>query len=83
MLYEVITLKIKVGPGVLIPRPETEYLVHSILQEIPKYEPLHIADLCTGSGCMAIALAKHLPKAKVWGTDLSVTALQIAAENAP
>ena len=56
-------LEYEVGPGVLIPRPETELLVESVLDRFPKDTPLRIADVGTGSGAIAIALAAHLPQA--------------------
>jgi release factor glutamine methyltransferase len=74
-------LTIRVGPGVLIPRPETELLVETALRELNQ-EPVRILDLCTGSGCIALALAKHLPSAIVYGVEKSVTALNYAAANA-
>ncbi len=86
-------LKINVGRGVLIPRPETELLVEEaikLLKETPPHPPLSkggqrgvkILDLCTGSGCIAIALAKRLPEAHVYGIDKSDTAIQYAIQNA-
>ena len=86
-------LKINVGSGVLIPRPETELLVEEaikLLKETPPLPPLSkggqrgvkILDLCTGSGCIAIALAKRLPEAHVYGIDKSDTAIQYAIQNA-
>lgn len=73
--------KIKVDPNVLIPRPETEELVDWILKTVDHEIPIRILDIGTGSGCIAIALAKHLPKAKVYGLDISEEALLIAKEN--
>ena len=75
-------LIIKVSPVVLIPRPETEELVQKICAAIPKDKPLRIWDIGTGSGCIAIALAKHFENAEVAAFDVSETALQIAKENA-
>ncbi|NWF52674.1 MAG: peptide chain release factor N(5)-glutamine methyltransferase [Nitrospirae bacterium] len=77
-------LKIEVGKGVLIPRPETELLVEEAIKAV-KREALNIVrilDLCTGSGCLALALAKEFPSSKVYGTDLSKVAIQYAKENA-
>ena len=69
----------------LIPRPSTELLCETILQslraEARTDEPLRIADVCTGSGCIAIALATHLPNATVIATDLSHAALGLAEAN--
>lgn len=75
-------LLIKVSPSVLIPRPETEELVQKICAAIPKDKPLRIWDIGTGSGCIAIALAKHFAEAEVFAFDVSEEALQIAKENA-
>ncbi|MCX8030689.1 MAG: peptide chain release factor N(5)-glutamine methyltransferase [Thermodesulfovibrionales bacterium] len=83
-------LKIKVGSGVLIPRQETELLVEEAIKELtiiknnldPVGKSLSIIDLCTGSGCIALALAKHFPTAQVYGVDFSHKALQYATSNA-
>ena len=75
-------LLIKVSPSVLIPRPETEELVQQICASIPQEKPLCIWDIGTGSGCIAIALAKHFENAEVIAFDVSEEALQIAQENA-
>jgi release factor glutamine methyltransferase len=78
-------LSFQVTPAVLIPRPETELLVESVLSEIkalPKDRPLRIADIGTGSGAIAIAVAHHLPQAHVTALDLSPEALAIARRNA-
>ncbi|MEW6571232.1 MAG: peptide chain release factor N(5)-glutamine methyltransferase [Nitrospirota bacterium] len=79
-------LKIMVGPGVLIPRPETELLVEEAIQIISKSEiqnsNFEFLDLCTGSGCVALALARKFPDARVYGTDISDRAIAYAARNA-
>jgi release factor glutamine methyltransferase len=75
-------LKLKVSPAVLIPRPETEELLDLILQKERKQQPLRILDIGTGSGAIAIALAKNLPSAEVWAIDVSQAALQVARQNA-
>ena len=75
-------LLIKVSPAVLIPRPETEELVLKIGTGLPKERPIRIWDIGTGSGCIAIALAKHFENAEVIAYDISEDALQIAKENA-
>lgn len=75
----------QVNPNVLIPRPETEELVDWILSEnlkAPKPESLKILDIGTGSGCIAISLAKNLPHAQVSAIDVSPEALAIANQNA-
>jgi len=82
---EFFGLKFKVDPNTLIPRPETEELVSWILADIEKEKTisqLHILDIGTGSGCIAISLAKNLPKSTVFALDVSSEALQIASENA-
>ncbi|MBW3519368.1 peptide chain release factor N(5)-glutamine methyltransferase [Flavobacterium sp. NKUCC04_CG] len=71
-----------VEEGVLIPRPETEELVEWILQTVPKDKEIRILDIGTGSGCIAITLAKKLPLARVFAMDVSDKALVIAAKNA-
>jgi release factor glutamine methyltransferase len=68
---------------VLIPRPETEELVGTILQSVKSHGAhLKILDIGTGSGCIAITLKKNLPGASVTGIDISENAIQIAEENA-
>lgn len=74
-------LKLKVGPGVLIPRPETQQLVDIIVDENKKSD-LKVLDLCTGSGAIAISLARNLPFSTVEALDFSSSALEYAAENA-
>ena len=74
-------LLIKLSPAVLIPRPETEEMVQKICASLPKEKSLRIWDIGTGSGCIAIALAKHFVNAEVIGFDVSEAALQIAKEN--
>lgn len=71
-----------VSPAVLIPRPETELLVERILRWAEGREHLVIADVGTGSGCIAITLARHLPAAEVFAVDLSGSALAVAERNA-
>ncbi len=72
-------LRLHVEPGVLIPRPETEEIVERINQTCT---PGTILDLCTGSGCIALALAAHFRNAEVFGVDISAQALAIAETNA-
>lgn len=79
-------LLFKVNKYTLIPRPETEELVEYIISEqkliTHNSQPITILDIGTGSGCIAISLAKNLPKAKVSGLDISKGALKIAQQNA-
>ena len=74
-------LRIDVSPEVLIPRPETEEIVTRLLQT-PDFAPATVLDLCTGSGCIAIALKHHFPTAEVTAIDLSPAALAVAQKNA-
>ncbi len=80
---EFLGMKIHVGKGVLIPRPETELLAEEAVKTIGGVtQPLRILDLCTGSGCVALVLAKEFPDADVYGIDVSKTALRYAKKNA-
>jgi len=83
-----------VTPAVLIPRPETEHLIETVLDcvgraplrqtqgKLSPASPLHIADVGTGSGCIALTLAKELPQAELYATDISAAALEVARANA-
>ena len=71
-----------VNLSTLIPRPETEELVEFVLQNTSPLLPYRILDIGTGSGCIAVALAKYLPKAHITGWDISEKALETAAKNA-
>src|SRR6266481_1213685 len=87
-------LEFEVTPDVLIPRPETEHLIEVALDRFAVRERragrkqtltgqgLQIADIGTGSGCIAIALAKELPSATIYATDISSAALTVAQRNA-
>ena len=75
-------LRLKVGPGVLIPRKETSQLVDIIEKDFEGREELRVIDLCSGSGAIALALARALPYARVTAVELSEKALGIARENA-
>jgi len=84
-------LEFEVGPGVLIPRPETEHVVEVALARLgppdaddprPRGTGLRIADVGTGCGCLAIALARELPGAQIVATDISAAALAYARRNA-
>ncbi|WP_340155022.1 peptide chain release factor N(5)-glutamine methyltransferase [uncultured Winogradskyella sp.] len=78
-------LPFKVNEHVLIPRPETEELVDLIIRSVTARavgKSIKILDIGTGSGCIAISLAKNLPKAKVYALDVSSEALTMAKENA-
>ena len=81
-----------VTPAVLIPRPETEHVIETVLQLLglgqarlgraPSPAALRLIDVGTGSGCIALALAKELPQAEIHATDISSAALEIASANA-
>jgi len=75
------TFELKVTPATLIPRPETELLVELALERIPQNEPLRVADLGTGTGAIALAVASERPLVEVVATDQSAHALEIAREN--
>jgi release factor glutamine methyltransferase len=75
-------LPFKVDRRALIPRPETEELVSWILALKSNSEVRAVLDICTGSGCIAVTLAKNLPDAKVFALDISLDALSLAQENA-
>lgn len=76
------SLTLTVNPSVLIPRPETEFLVEQALERIPEGEPRLVADLGTGSGAIAIAMAVERPQARAVATDASAEALAVARANA-
>jgi len=76
------TLQLEVSPATLIPRPETELLVEQALARLPADRPCTIADLGTGSGAIALALASERPLVQVLATDFSGEALAVAKRNA-
>src|SRR5437667_4947936 len=74
-----------VSPAVLIPRPETEHVIERVLECVgraPSPAKVRIVDVGTGSGCIALALAKELPQAEIHATEISPAALEIARANA-
>ena len=78
------SLEFLVSPAVLIPRPETEFLLEyclTTLQQNTSKQPLRILDLCTGSGVIAVVLAKEYPQSRVIASDFSQEALGIARKN--
>ena len=79
---EFFKLDFEVTPEVLIPRPESEALVEAALELLPKDQPSRIADIGTGSGCLAISILHDLPNARGIATDISAAALKVARRNA-
>lgn len=75
-------LAMRVTPDVLIPRPETEHLVEATVARVPRDRAVEIADVGTGSGAIAVALAHALPLARVTALDNSSKALEVARQNA-
>ncbi len=80
--WEFYGMRLFVGKGVLIPRPDTEILADTVLNWSKGKSGLKILDLCTGSGCIALALKRHLPDAAVTAVDISEKALAYARKNA-
>ena len=74
-------LDIEVTPAVLVPRPETELLVETALEHFERTAPLRILDVCTGSGCVAVALGTEFPESTLVVTDISRDALAVATRN--
>ena len=81
---EFCDLKFKVNENVLIPRPETSEMIYKIVerQKTKDKRQLSILDIGTGSGCIAISIAKQIPTSKVYALDISEKALEVAKENA-
>lgn len=79
---EFCSLEFRVTPDVLIPRPETELLVERAIEEARGKRSCRVLDLATGSGCVAVAIARSCPDAVVTATDISPAALALARENA-
>ena len=75
-------LEFEVGPGVLIPRPETEHVIEVALARLGarRTDSLRIADVGTGSGCIAVALARELPHAEIVATDISARGPRLCAK---
>jgi release factor glutamine methyltransferase len=79
---EFFELQFKVDDRVLIPRPETEHLVETVIDLVKGIDEPRILDVGTGCGAIALALAHTLPSAKVWASDVSADAVEVARENA-
>lgn len=78
-------LTLQLAPPTLIPRHETEEWILNLAQRLKDalpHESLNILDMCTGSGCIALTLARHLPNAHVWAVDIAPSALELAKKNA-
>ncbi len=71
-----------VTPAVLIPRPETEHVIETVMELAKEFPARTIVDVGTGSGCIALALAQELPQAQVLATDISTESLEVAKANA-
>lgn len=76
------SLPLKITPAVLIPRPDTECLVEAALSKIPPQADWRIADLGTGSGAIALAIASERPKCEIHATDISRASIEVARDNA-
>jgi len=76
------SLPLSVTADTLIPRPETEILVEQALAVLPPNEPLRVADLGTGSGAIALAIARERPQCRILATDISAAAIAVAQGNA-
>lgn len=83
---EFMSLDFKVTPAVLVPRPETELLVETAIQKLKgrrgAAQCLRVVDVGTGSGAIAVTIAKNVLEAEVWAIDISAAALEVAKENA-
>lgn len=75
-------LEIHVRPGIFVPRPSSQFLVREALGKEPHSPPATVVDVCTGSGAVALGISKLLGGANVWGVDISMTAVRMAAANA-
>lgn len=79
---EFMGLTFKVTPAVLVPQPDTETLVEAAIERLRGKKSPRVADICTGSGAIALALAHYLPESSIAATEISPEALSIAKENA-
>lgn len=79
---EFMSLEFEVTPDVLIPRPDTEILVETVMEALKDNPAPFVIDMCTGSGAIGISLAKYIPHGRVTALDISPAALDIAKKNA-
>lgn len=79
---EFMSMDFCVEPGVLIPRPDTEILVELVASKLAEASCPHIVDMCTGTGAIAVSLAKLIPESRVTALDISPVALRLADKNA-
>ena len=80
--WEFYGLELNVSPDVLIPRIDTEVLVHEAIETMSKYpEPPRMLDLCCGSGCIGVTLGQHFPRSRIVMVDMSDNALKVARSN--
>ena len=80
--WEFFGLDFAVGPGVLIPRPETELLVEIALKHLRQYDSPTVLDLCAGTGCIGLSVAHHCPGAQIYLLELSSEAMPYLKQNA-
>lgn len=80
--WEFYSLSFACRAPILVPRPETEHLVEVALSHLRTTTQARVLDLCTGTGCVAMAIARNLPEAKVTAVDLNPSAVALARENA-
>jgi release factor glutamine methyltransferase len=79
---EFYSLELEITADCMIPRPETELLVQRAIEFLRTRSGVqYVCDLCTGSGCIAVAIAKNFPDARITATDISAAALEVAARN--
>ncbi|MBX7258533.1 MAG: peptide chain release factor N(5)-glutamine methyltransferase [Candidatus Hydrogenedentes bacterium] len=79
--WEFFSMPLAVRAPMLVPRPETEHLVECVLEHVGK-RPCRVLEIGTGTGCVALAVAKHAPNAEVFASDVNPAALRLASENA-
>lgn len=78
---EFMGIEFKVNNSVLIPQPDTEILVEKTIELIKEMKAHKVLDLCTGSGAIAVSIAKYVPNAEIYATDISIEAIEVAKQN--